>query len=225
MAGRWGEAVPLFREAAEASRQVGDEVGAATTAQNLGEMLVKQNRFDEAEGVLRDAVRVFQASGNQTGANPEVLLAQVLMHRGAFDDAHELLSKDIAAFRSTDQPLLALETAAVLTDCLLRMGEPQEGLNLLAQAAAEAGDDAEYVRPVTAISRARALLALEDYDAAEAEIAAGLAAAIENQLPYEEAMLRSVRMELAERAGRAPEPEDSGAVRAIFDQLEIHSLT
>jgi len=225
MAGRWGEAVPLFREAAEASRQVGDEVGAATTAQNLGEMLVKQNRFDEAEGVLRDAVRVFQASGNQTGANPEVLLAQVLMNRGALDDAHELLSKDIATFRSTDQPLLALETAAVLTDCLLRMGEPQEGLNLLAQAAAEAGDDAEYVRPVTAIGRARALVALEDYDAAEAEITAGLAAAMENQLPYEEAMLRSVRMELAEQAGRTPEPEDSDAVRAIFDQLEIQPPT
>ena len=51
-----------------------------------------------------------------------------------------------------------------------------------------------------------ALVALEDYDAAETEIAAGLAAAIENQLPYEEAMLRSVRMELAERAGRTPEP-------------------
>ena len=221
MAGSWDEAVELFRDAAETSRRIGDAVGSAATAQNLGEMLVKQRRFDEAEPVLQDALRVLHAAGYAEGAGPEVHMAQVLMHREALAEADVMLTAVIDAFRRTAQPLLALEASAVLAECRLRVGQPKEALDLLDHAAQAAGKDADFVRPVTAAARARALTALARYEEAEEEISAGLAASIEGHLPYEEAMLRSARIDQEKHRGQVPDPEDLAAVRDIFTRLGV----
>ena len=221
MAGRWSEAVELFRKAAASSLKIGDAVGAAEISENLGELLVKQRRYDEAEPVLQDALRVMRAAGQLQGAGPEIRLAQILIDRGQLDDADNMLSSAIEAFRHKDQRMLALEATAILTECKLRAGAPDRGLALLDAALEEAGADAEFARPVIAPYRARALASVGREAEAAAELLRSLQAAIEQHLPYEEAMIRLARVDLEKRAGRTPDPEDLGGVRRVYEQLGI----
>ena len=50
--GRWAEAADLYLRAQEDCLQAGDRQHAAMTAANLGELLVSQGRYEEAESLL-----------------------------------------------------------------------------------------------------------------------------------------------------------------------------
>ncbi len=59
---RWEETLERYREAVESDRRTGRLLGAALTEANIAEVLVSQGRLDEAEPLLRNAVRVLRAS-------------------------------------------------------------------------------------------------------------------------------------------------------------------
>ena len=162
-----------------------------------------------------------RAAEQLEGVGPEIRLAQILIHRGRFEDADDMLSSAIEAFRRQDQRMLVLEATAILSDCKLRTGAADEGLALLNTAFEEAGADAEFARPVIAPYRARALAAAGREEEAAAELLSALDAAIEQHLPYEEAMIRLARIDLEKTAGRAPDPEDLSGVSRVYEQLGI----
>ncbi len=66
MAGNWGEGVELFQSSRVAAVKAGMDFHAAETDLNIAEVMIKQGRLDEAEGVLGDAMRVLRASGMES---------------------------------------------------------------------------------------------------------------------------------------------------------------
>ncbi len=99
----------------------GDAVSAAFQATNLGEMFVKQRRFDEAPPILLDALRVVRTSEWAEGvATIELQLARIQIERGAYDTADRMLEGVIAEFERLDKPMYAIEASATRTVGLCR---------------------------------------------------------------------------------------------------------
>ena len=110
-AGRWKEAMRWLVESRELELRVGDTVGAGLTALNLTEMLLKQRRFDEAESLLTDVIRSLKAAHYDEGVcRAEMQLGRILIERGEFDQAEEMLRSAAENFDAAGQRLAALET-------------------------------------------------------------------------------------------------------------------
>ena len=112
-AGRWEEAVDWYRSSREVALKLGKVFKAAEIDLALGEILVHQGRADEAEGVLRDAIRVLRASNDvHSAAYGEMLLARVHLVQGDFRAGDELAARVVAAFTLLGNPISALEAAS-----------------------------------------------------------------------------------------------------------------
>ena len=82
---RWDEAIEWLRSGRELDLRTGDSVGGAYAGLNIGEILVNQRRFDEAEPLLHDARRAMRAAEFDEGvAVIDIQLARILIERGQF---------------------------------------------------------------------------------------------------------------------------------------------
>jgi class 3 adenylate cyclase/tetratricopeptide (TPR) repeat protein len=220
--GRWDEALAWFEGGRESRLKAGDVVGAATAASNIGEILVKRGRLDEAWPLLTDVVRVMRASGFQDGAAyAEVQLGRLLIARGQHARADELLERVRGEFLQLGQPISALEAAAVQAQARTGCGQAREALELLADAEAAAGKGARMLAAQVAEARALALDALGRLDDARAAVSAGLVAARQNGLAYEEALLLALADALERRAGTEPPTDAITGARRIFEGLGV----
>jgi class 3 adenylate cyclase/tetratricopeptide (TPR) repeat protein len=202
LAGRWTEAADWYATSRQVAIEIGKAFGAAETGVNLAELLVNQGRLDEAEAVLVDSVRVLRAAGAVSFiAQGEIQLARVHLSRGEYADAERRAAAVAARLLELGQPATALEASLVGAEAVIRDGRPQEALALIDAAEAAARADAVASLPRLSLQRARALLALDD-PARAAELAdAGLVAAREQELPYEEALLLRVASRARSRLG------------------------
>ncbi len=222
VAGRWDEAVPWLQSAQEQFSRIGDVVRSTDPAMNLGEILVKQRRYDEAEAVLKDAIRVFNSAHFTEGANlAEMQLARVMIERGDHAEAEAILARVQHEFAIAGQRLYALQTAAMRAFGKWSAGFPAEGIALLNAAEAEAGNEADLVRPVVACERARLAATLGDFDTAAREIETGLIAARAQGLPYEEATLLLLQSTLDEVPGTVDRLQAAKASQEILIRLGV----
>jgi len=220
--GRWDEALDWYQGDRETSLRAGNAVGAATAASNIGEILVKRGHFEEAEPILKEAVRVMVSSRFKDGAAwAEVQLARILIGRGELDDAHDLMARVGAEFTDLGQVTSALESALVRSQAMVGLGRAEEALELLDRSASAAGKDAQLYGPQVADERARALTALGRAAEAKREIEKGLTASRDLGLPYEEGVLLLSRVELARLDNREPDPSDLADSKRILDGLGI----
>ena len=222
-AGRWNEAAEWFTTARDTFVRCGDVVSAAFQATNLGEMLVKQRRFDDALPVLTDALRVMHGSEWAEGiAMIELQLGRIQFERGDFASADQTLERVTADFGRLGKPMYALEAAAARSYGLHRAGQPSRALALLDAAITRADrSESASLIPILACTRALACAALGRFDEAEREIRDGLAAAREQTQPYEEALLLEARCDIARQRHRSPDAEDAKAAARIFDGLGV----
>jgi predicted ATPase len=186
----WDETIKRYREASDRLRQVGMLNNAALSEANLGEVLVNQGRLDEAEPVLRDALRVMQASGFDMVNFARMQLGRLLMARGEFAEAEEQLRagyEQWSAARSTVWQ--ANEVSIYLADCLVRSGRPLDGLDLLAQIGGADQDEVEIFSAAIAAVSARALTDLGRLDEAKTTISDGVVAARIHGLNFDLARL------------------------------------
>ena len=109
--GRWDEAVERYRRAADHAARCGNVVDRALVEMNLGFLLFRQGRLDEAEAHGRRAVRTFQTVrvAHSLGV-ARYLLSQVAAALGSFDEAAELMTTARAGF-------VDLADAAMVVDC------------------------------------------------------------------------------------------------------------
>jgi class 3 adenylate cyclase/tetratricopeptide (TPR) repeat protein len=221
-AGAWRESVEWLTTCQRTYERAGDTVGAAMAAANLGEMLVNQRRFDDARVALTDAARAMRASRFVEGAaRVEVQLARLHVAQGDLDDADAVLAAAESVFASLGQTASLLLLAAVRAGSLVRRGSPEQALEQLTRAEQVAGAQGDGLQPIVALARASALLAVARFDEARATLDAGLEAARDRGMPYEEALLLELRIETARRSGQEPDPADAEAVEAIFDDLGV----
>ncbi len=213
-AGDWTAAAELYTSSRQAALEAGNAFGAAETDVNLGELLINQGRFDEAEAVLADAVRVLRASGAVTFlAIGEMQQARLYLSRGDVAAAEDLATRTHEGVRALGQMTSAMEAALVRADAMTRDGRAEEALEIITAAEREARSDAAYSLPRTCIQRGRALLALGRFDEADEMVLTGLEASREQGLPYEEALLFRLRSRIDRHRGR-PRRAEKALARA-----------
>lgn len=221
--GKWDEALSWFKSQREICLRAGNVAAAAAAASNIGEILGKRRRFEEAEPMLRDTIRIMRASEfNDGAAYAEIQLARILIERGANDEAEHMMARVAAEFAKIGQALSALEALLVQSLAKIGVGDAAAALELLASAAGEVGDDARLFEPQIAEARARALAALGSRSEAEQAIVGGLKAARYFGLPYEEGMLLLARIDIARAANLEPDSQDVEAAQKILGDLGVN---
>jgi tetratricopeptide (TPR) repeat protein len=194
---RWDETVERYRQAVESDRSSGRLLEAAMSEANIGEVLVNQGRLDEAEPLLRTAVRVLRASDYGGVPFAEMHLGRLLTARGDFDEAERLLRAAGEQWQASGSAASAHETAVHLADCLNRSGRPQDGLNTLALDFGARTEEIAMFDAARAAVSARALIDLERVDEALEMICDGVGTARNRGLTYDLAHL----LLLADRIG------------------------
>ena len=200
--GRWNDSVAAYMRAEDAFRRAGNEAQAALVAANIGEVLVSQRRFDEAEPVLREAVRVLRAHGAVSPALfGEIQLGRLQLGRGEVEAAVATLTGARDEGSAMGSRADSLEAGIHLARATTRAGDARRSLEILDEEQAGAGDLADYFAAALAHARAEALVALGRLDDAANAVTSGLASAQEHDALYDTAQLLLVEAEIAARTG------------------------
>jgi class 3 adenylate cyclase/tetratricopeptide (TPR) repeat protein len=118
--GQWQTGSDNFERARLAYVRAGDMVTGAQAGHNLAELYVEQGRYEDAESLLRDARRVWRASGFAMGvAAVNNCLGRALGRSGRSGEGIELLRDAKERFASMGHPAYAAESAARLAEALL----------------------------------------------------------------------------------------------------------
>ena len=220
--GRWDEAVAWYAKSQDAFRRAGNDVGAALAGGNIGEVRVGQCRYDEAEPVLREAVRTLRASRAANHALfAETQLGRLLMERGEREQARVILERIRAEATAIGQTMVSLETALHLAHLQVLEKDPEGALEVLDNAQGAAGDDAAVFASTLARIRASALAEIGDIEKASATIEDGIVEARRQGLAYEEVLLLRLAADVALRAGQDPDPTRISDAEALFERLGI----
>ncbi|MDP3984628.1 MAG: adenylate/guanylate cyclase domain-containing protein [Acidimicrobiia bacterium] len=199
--GHWEVALEYYARAQDAFRRAGNEPEAATSAANIGEVLVSQGKFDEAETLLADAVRVLRAHNLVDAAIfADIQLARSRLLRGDLD-ALPALARIRAEAAAVGQTHSVVESSIYIGLGMVRKGDPAAALQLLAEAEKTSGGEADLYGCSIARVRAMALAGLGRFEEANATLEAGLAQARDEGLVYEEALLLRTMSELNEADG------------------------
>ena len=124
-AGDWDLALEMYEKSRDARIRTGNSMEAAWTAANIGELLISRGRFDEAEPVLKEAIRTLRASEAIDGALfAETQLGRLELERGEFDRAIELLEAARNESIEQGQTVNGLEAALYVASRLCAHGPP-----------------------------------------------------------------------------------------------------
>jgi predicted negative regulator of RcsB-dependent stress response len=214
-----------YERSRDLAERLGNAVDIGVAEGNVGEVLVKQHKFDEAEPQLRRAVRVARASGDAfTMVFANLQLARIFIERGSFPEAEELLERSRDEAVSLDMKGPAYEAAIYLADLKARCGEPESALELLDRAEREAGNEASIFAPTADRVRALALASIGRKSEAVNVAGAALDTARARRLDYEVAMLLLCQADLIEQ----DDAESAAMLRAegnaIVNRLDIRPL-
>ena len=104
-AGRWNEALDLYRQAVAAWDQAGDTRSVSMASFNIGEILSAQGRLEEAEPLLREAERASRAAGGASDIAESMMETALLdARRGNVERALAQLERGPAPARGERQP-------------------------------------------------------------------------------------------------------------------------
>lgn len=217
LAGRWDEAVRLYREGGDASRRAGDVDFAAFADCNVGEVLSDQGRLDEAEPLLRRALRIWAGTSDEHGvAFANALLGRLHARAGRPEDAGELLEDAVARFRALRADADAALATALLGEAALFAGRPEEAYERALALLPELPADAQ-LEPLVHYVAGVALAQVGDPAAADS-LTGSLEAARECQLPFETLLALDALEDLGSSSERRRERD------ALLAQLDVVRL-
>lgn len=222
-AGRWNEALGLYRQALAAWDQAGDTRSVSMATFNIGEILSAQGRLDEAEPLLREAERSSRAAGGASDIAESIMETALLdARRGKVDRALAQLEEARALLETTGNRSATLLADARAAEALQLGGDYDRASGLAAltleRAAGEEGSS--LVRPVLNRVLGQAHLLAGRLDAAREALERAIAEANRVEHRYEEALALAALSELPDSAEGAAERRD-----ALFDQLGIVART
>jgi tetratricopeptide (TPR) repeat protein len=202
--GRWDEALDLYRRAGHAWEEAGDRWnGAGLATMNVGEVLADQGHVEEAEVLLRDALRVVRASesGSRIGG-VTMRLGRLLSRSGRFEEAHALLGEARDEYRRSGFGELGVSDAWI-AECLMLQGEPDAALALWTEAleTARSLEGAFDVMALLQRVRGCALLQLGRLEEAQAALVSAVDEARNKNARYELALALDALAALARATG------------------------
>ncbi len=131
-AGRWNEALELYRRSGELAAKAGDVVNAARAQYNEAEVLADQGRLEEARALLEEALRIWRASSYPLGVALAIgSLGLVAARARRSDEAHGLLDQAAQAFRDAGADKFVHETDAWRAQSLVLEGRYAEARELV----------------------------------------------------------------------------------------------
>ena len=233
-AGHWDEAVGLLRTSSQVAIAAGNDFGAAETDLTYADILIHQGRLDEAEDVLARALRVLRASGiDEYAAHARMLQARTLLARGEATAAAQLAAESVAQSESLGSAIDAYEASLVQAEAMIGAGQSRAALELAERKRAAAHGEGVTLESRYQVVRVRAFLAESDAAFSEADrawllsareaVELGLAAAVEQDLPYEQAVLHRLRAQVrrlsAGMDADADADADEATARRLLDAL------
>ena len=215
--GRWDDAVAAYLRAQNAFQRAGNEAQAALAAGNIGEVLVSQGRFAEAEPLLAETIRVLRAHAS---AGPalfcEMQIGRLKLGTGAFEEAARFLARTREEAAAIGIRGLASEAGIHLAATLTRQGDHDRALDVLDAEDERAGELVAALGGALACARAETLLAVGRLDEASAVVASGLIVSGEHDALYDRARL----LVLEARLDRARGKSGAEALREAGDLLQ-----
>jgi ATP/maltotriose-dependent transcriptional regulator MalT len=145
------------------------------------------------------------------------------METGFLEEAIERLARLQASLSAGGDEVESLEVAIHLADALLRSGDTTRALEVVKRAEDVAGAEGALFAAGIARVRSRALWELGDLAGAARVSVRGVGAAVDAALPYEEALLRDWRIQMATSQDSMPEAEDLTRRDELHDGLGIRS--
>jgi class 3 adenylate cyclase/tetratricopeptide (TPR) repeat protein len=138
--GRWENAVALFDDAKKTWEAAGYRWGAALPSYNTAEILFDRGLYDESETRLREALRVWRASGSASEIAEAIrLLGRLEARRGDTARGRELLEEARAEQLRAGEQYEVVGTDARIAECLVMAGETSAALALVSSALQRAG--------------------------------------------------------------------------------------
>ncbi len=220
---RWDETLERYREAGDRHRRIGRLIDVALTEANIGEVLVNQGRLDEAEPLLRDALRVMHASDFGVAPFAQMHLGRLLMARGELAEAERHLRAGFEQWTGAGSTVWAAnEVSIYLADCLVRAGRPLDAFDVLEKIDRSDREEIALFEAAIAAVSARALADLGRKDEAVVEISHGVQVARDRKLTFDLARL----LLLAAQVGPPFDPqlgtdEPAEEARHLLDRLGV----
>jgi len=214
-AGRWDDAVELYRSSADASARAGDVNFGAFTDCNIGELLSDQGRLEEAEPLLRRALQVWRGTADEHGvAFATALLGRLHARSGRAEAAGHLLDDALARFQVLGVEIDAELVEVLQAEAALFAGRAEEAHERALGLFAQLSEDA-LLEPLLHHVAGVALAQLGDAAAAEDALAASLDAARAAELPFETVLALDALDQLS------PSPELRRERDALLARLDI----
>jgi class 3 adenylate cyclase/tetratricopeptide (TPR) repeat protein len=185
-AGRWDEAVSLYRQGGDASRRAGDVNFGAFADCNVGEVLSDQGRLEEAEPLLRRALQVWRGTGDAHGvAFATAVLGRLHARAGRADEARAELEDALAQFRAMRVEIDGAMTEALIAEAAAFAGRPEEARRRALQLHPELPADA-LLEPLLDHIAGVASAQMGEVATAVERLTASLESARRYELPFEE---------------------------------------
>jgi tetratricopeptide (TPR) repeat protein len=185
----WDESLRWYGQAAERNHDLGLVLAAALNEANIGEVLVNQGRLEEAEPVLRQAVRVLRASDSAETPFAEMHLGRLLTASGQFEESEQLLRAVVERCREIGSDASAYEAGIHLADCLVVTGRPREALAELSSLTLDRPEEIAIFEAAKCLVEATALVELGQVADAAGVLRRGVGAAREQSLMFDLARL------------------------------------
>jgi len=215
--GRWDDAIDCYRRAEDAWERAGDRwLGSFPTA-NRAELLSDQGRLEEAEPLLRGALRVAVAAGAPGRiADVKSHLGRLAARAGRFEEALEVLKECRAIYEGDSVLSEVLLMDARIAECLAFAGDAPGALARCDEALARTAslDDLFVLLPVLNRLRGWALLATGDLDQGVEALTLSMEAAREKEVVYEVALTAD-----ALAHGQRLRGQDAGELEALRDAI------
>lgn len=178
--GNWSEALEHYQRAQELARRIGDVVEAATANVNLGEILLDQGAFGDAEAAFTDALQVFRGARFVFGiAYASSDLGRLRVRMGELESARELFDVASDQFGVMGGHIEALETKGRRAEAFLAEGQPEAALDVCATTLRDTASGGDYAMLEAWLERlsGAACFQLSDAEAARTHWRAALRAA------------------------------------------------
>ena len=214
--GNWVKAEDWYRRALVSSDKSGDVFFSALTRANIAEVLVGQRKFEEAEPLLDEARRVYEAT-NSTVYLPLLnqLQARSLLGQSRLDEAIEFV--DLASEDDLTAQQFGGDLKLVKAEALALSGETAASLEIVDQVE-ESG-----LAPKSALEHVRSIALWESGDtdfAIQSSLAAIEAARVSGD-EFAEVQALELAHEQARRSGMDPEPAGFDRLRELRSRMGI----